>query len=215
MSFPAAAGSHILTLGFSSYGFAGIEVGYRYSVNENWQFGMTWRGSLFMMAGGDFDTGELALIGVYKRAIDPRMFVECLFEPGWRYQTQTLGTMNSLWGRTGLKIGYDAGKIRFGIEGDAEISLLTGMVYSDFVKDTFSGRYTDGGEENIPEGLLLTFSGLRFKAGGWIDGTIGDHINLYCHGGAMFAPNPYVKGFEGMMFGYFPFYANLGMRIIF
>lgn len=208
---PAGAESHLVSIGLTSHGFAGVRMSYEYSLTSQVRVGGFWQGSALMMVQGDFDTGELGLTAGLRRDIGGPWFADGSVAAGYRYQSQSLGRARSLFCSATGRIGGARERASAAVELGWEQTFLTSLRYSEFVKQTFEDRY-DGGAE-APAGTRRVFPAGRCKAGVASTFRVAARNRVDLAGGILWTPNPFVSGFGGMMFGLFPFYADLGVRV--
>jgi hypothetical protein len=75
--------------------------------------------------------------------------------------------------------------------------------YSDFAASAFS---------KADYSCTVFFPASRYRLGMVLGNVSLQGLGFSVSGGWLFAPSPFVKGFEGMMFGRFPFYACLALE---
>lgn len=205
------AENHLVAIGLTSHGFAGVRVSYEYLLTPEIRLGGFWRGSALMMIQGDFDTGEAGIsLGGLRDMVGP-WFVDTQASVGYRYQTQSLGKARSLFGEVSGRIGVKGDGASVAAELGWEQTVLSTLRYSDFVKQTFTGRYDD--ETSPPEGTRRLSPARRLKAGVASTILLANRTAIDVAAGMLWTPNPFVSGFEGMMFGFFPFYADVGVQV--
>jgi len=206
-----AAGEQRIGIAFTTQGFAGIRTTYDYSPGEGIRFGLFCQGSLLMLVQGDTDTGEAGFSAGIQRSLGPGWFWEGGLDAGYRWQNQNTGTVSSLFTGLTARAGRTFGPAEVALEAAWEQTWIAGIRYSDFVRDTFTDLYEDSSPP--PEGTLLVLPSCRFRTGVSALWTLGEDLRVSLRGGALWTPNPFVSGFQGMMFGFFPFYADLGVGI--
>gem|GEM_PF-3794278 len=217
-SVPAYAQTHPhrITVGFTTHGFAGLKASYEYAPTPETRIGCFWRGSALTIARGDFDTGEVGCSAVAEvHPVEPRFFSGRV-ETGYRYQSQCLGVIQALFSTATVHAGVAGSYGTLALETGWEETWLVSIRYSDFVRETFSGRYD--GEEPAPSGTRVLFPAGQMKIGvasaihrrGSSDNAVSE---ILLSGGYLWTPNPFVAGFDGMMFGFFPFYAEVGVAL--
>jgi hypothetical protein len=208
---PVVADGHRFSMGVVSHGFAGVRVGYEYELERPLRFGVFWRGSALMMVQGDFDAGEAGFSAGYDLGVSERWFVDGTFAAGYRYQSQSLGRARSLFTQLGACVGAHRGRVSAAVETMWAQTWILDMTYSDFVIDTFTGADDQGAAG--PKGSRVYLPAARIKLGTAVKLSIIPALAVSLNGGVLWTPNPFVAGFEGMMFGFFPFYAGAGLLV--
>jgi hypothetical protein len=203
------AQSHRISASVTTQGFVGIKLQYEYEIGPATYVGAFYQFSALMLAQGDFDTGEL---GFSLSSLLPigAVSLEGLLEAGYRFQNQNLGFVQTAFINTLVKAGPDLGVFRPSLEIGWEQAIVTGIAYSEFVRETFDDIYEDA--PAVPAGAIRIFPSGRLKTGLSCAVAISDQINLTVSGGMLYTPNPFVMGFDGMAFGFFPFYADLRLH---
>jgi hypothetical protein len=160
-----------------------------------------------MVLQGDIDTGDIGFSIKRDGHLHELWKGVVQLEVAYRYQNQNLGFMQSLFSDLTLQGGIALDKSTLLLDLGWEQTWISAFQYSDFVTKTFEDRYD--GEGSAPKGTLLFLSALRFRTG--IAGEIGfsDHLVLTSKVGILWTPNPFLTGFDGMMFGLFPFYGSV------
>jgi len=191
----------------TTQGFAGLKARYERGLAPGILAGVFYHGSALMLAQGDVDTGELGLSIAATMPLG-NLYVEGLAEAGYRYQNQNLGFAQTAFASGLVRTSVRFGIMKLGVELGLEQALVSGIVYSDFVRETFRGMYE--GSPPAPDGSLAYFPSFRLKAGLAYSLGFANGLALHFGGGLLYTPTPFVAGFEGMAFGFFPFYADMG-----
>lgn len=200
------AQEHRITVSATTQGFIGLKIRYEYEVGHEMYAGAFYHISALMLAQGDFDTGELGFSFTTDLPFE-KFSLDCLIETGYRFQNQNLGFIQTVFINTLARATVQFGVVSPGLELGWEQAIVTHLVYSDFVKSTFEGIYD--GAPAPPAGSVLWFPSGRLKTGVSCGIAIGDRFDFAIAGGLLYTPNPFISGFEGMAFGFFPFYADV------
>lgn len=201
------AGIEVNTLGFA---------GWKATVGVEPLPGLLWggffQGSALMQVQKDFDTGEL---GAWIRAgRQPQeghpMGWEAEAQAGWRFQTQSLGAFQSLFSRTRLLAGALVGPVLLGADLGWDQTWVTSGTWGERVSDTCRDLYS--GMASPGSGGVWGPSASQLRTGLGTLWTISPSWGFNFRSGAVWTPGSLVSGFDGMMFGAFPFYMDLGIR---
>lgn len=204
----AGAQQSYIAAGVDTKGFVGMSTSYESRIMPNLGVGGYVRASALMLSQGDADTYELGAF--LRRNIEPTPSLRMEGEARAAYsrQNQALGLVRSLAMELSLRCYLTMGRAEFGLEMGWDEAVLTGIEFSEFTRSTFYGGSTEA-----PLGALIYFASGRLRAGPAATLGLGRSVSAFMRGGLAYVPNPYVGGFDGMAFGFFPFYAELGIRV--
>jgi hypothetical protein len=204
------AGSQRISIGFTTLGFCGLRLSWECAVAPDLYVGAFWQTSALMLAQGEADLGELGLTSHWERELGAGFFASAAMEAGYRYHGQNLGFTQSAFSRLGVRAGYRAGSLDFGADLGWDQSWVTAIRLSDSAKRAWDDRYA--GCAAAPESAVIGLSETKFRLGGFAAANLGP-VGVSLAGGAVATPGSPINGFDGMMFGFFPFYADLAVRI--
>jgi hypothetical protein len=210
-AYAAEPGSQRISVGITTQGFCGLKLSWEYAITGDAYVGVFYQTSALMLFQGAFDSGEIGASAHWEHDLGKGFFAEASFEAGYRYQNQNLGFAQSLFSRQGLRAGYRAAPVAFGGDLGWDQTWLTNVRYSAFVRSAWDDRYE--GCSKAPESVTLWSPATKFRIGGFASAKVANRVDLSLAGGWLATPGSYVGGFDGMMFGHFPFYADLSVRI--
>jgi hypothetical protein len=206
--FSADVGTQRVSVGITTLGFCGLKVSWEYAVAKDAFVGVFYQTSALMVAQGAFDMGEIGATAKWERDLGEGFFAVASIEAGYRYHGQNLGLAQSLFSRQGLRAGYRVGIASFGADLGWDQVWLANIRPSDAVLDTWKDRYE--GCASGPDFVTIACPSTKFRLGGFASAALGD-VGLSLAGGLLATPGSPVSGFDGMMFGHFPFYADLSV----
>jgi hypothetical protein len=204
-------GTQRISLSVTTMGFCGVKLAWEYAVTPEVWVGAFYQASAVMIAQGDFNTGEVGASARWDKNLGAGFFAEAALEAGYRFQNQNLGFTQSAFSRQDLRAGYRAGPFGFGADLGWDQTWVTNIRHSDYVRATWSDRYENCAA--APESTTLVCPATVLRLGGFASATVADRIDLSLSGGWAFTPGAPFGGFDGMMFGHFPFYADFSVRV--
>lgn len=196
-----------IRIGFalSDTGFCGIEANMAYSPAEGVWAGLAVRGSALILLRGDFDTGEAALTGEW--VPDSRFDLRASGEVGLRFQNQNLGRFTTIFTTETFRAGLKGDRWNSGLSVTRRDSWLSRIEMSDWALSCFDDRYGDASRPSKTATIL--FPGGETRIGAYGEWGLPGKSRLSVAGGARIADTSLVSGFDGMMFGVFPFFADI------
>ncbi len=165
-----------------------------------------------LYAEGDFDTAGVSLVGTQELirgrnvSLSPSALTTVAI--GLEWQRQVLGSFTGVMTSVGLDIGMNVKKVRVGLAALWKATALTYWVPGETVIDTFRGT----GTQPPAEGWIGADAG-RLLYGISFRGAVGKSVTLKAEVLAVFTQGPFMAGFEGMMFGQWPFLLTVGIGL--
>lgn len=208
-------GSHRFSVGVTTQGFCSLKISWEYAVAADAYVGAFWQTSALMVAQGKVDSGEIGGLFRMDRDLGRDAAFEAAIEAGYRYQNQNLGFVQSFFSRQDFrplrKLSASDRGARVGADLGWDQTWVTHIRYSDYVRATWLERYPDGSSPPVAATQFLPST--KFRLGGCGSAFLVDNVGLSFAGGWLVTPRSLVGGFDGMMFGLFPFYSDLSFRL--
>lgn len=124
-----------------------------------------------------------------------------------------MGTRGGWNARLEALAGLRLERLSLGISVGWLLGLSTLLLHSDYVRQAYDDRYpagTSGGVDG-PRNGFIAFPSTRFSTGIQAGFDLTGAFALFGAGGLVFTPTSYEAGlFDTMMFGVWPFFAELG-----
>lgn len=130
-------------------------------------------------------------------------------------QNQVLGSFFSFGGTFTAAPGLYLPGGHIALEAGMDHVFVTRILHSSVVKETFSRRYEGQTDPASPVDGTYGNTATNFRLGLSSSLAIGRVVTLRLKGGLMLTPSVGVGLFEGMPFGLFPFYTELGAAFSF
>lgn len=172
---------------------------------------------------GGFDTFSLSVAasqalplgrghGVTRPRVGPRVgwtpLARCTVELGLDRQNQALGAFTSISGSAGLAIGVENDRSRLAATARWDQTIATHWVPGQTVIDTFTGT-----EDGPPSTGWFAGDHGRLLCGAALERAITGNVWACTELLGVLVRHSFVHGFEGMLFGEWPFRVTLGARV--
>lgn len=200
-----AAGDFRIGFALTDDGFCGLETTVAYAPMAGLWTGLALRISALTLLRGEADTGEAALTGEWAADADFDLRLSC--EAGVRFQGQSLGRVTSFFTEESVKAGFPGERWSAGLMVARRDAWITRTVFSEWASSTFDDRYP--GCSAAPKSVTVLFAGGATKFGAYGELAIPGNARVSLAAGARIPDTPFVSGFDGMMFGVFPFFADI------
>jgi hypothetical protein len=202
---------HAVGFEINARGTVGVGVNYSYRLNKGF-FGqdLYLQGAvgfpLFLISPFDTFNGAVGAAGLLSPRSPLGVMTALRLTGSW--QTQVLGRFFS-WGfETEAMPGIFGKGGFFALHLRWQQNIFTHITHSDYVHSTFANRGTDA---SGPDDGWYANTATRFGIGAGGGFNIAQVVEFSLTAGAYLTPNPFGIFFEGMMFGYLPFYMELGI----
>jgi hypothetical protein len=167
---------------------------------------------LWLQSGGP-DTGRLGVHGTWSMAPVRRFRVAVDAASHLAVQHDFMGTLVGWDSRLEALAGLRLERLSLGLSLGWRQGLSTLVSHSDYVRETYNDRYPAGTTDGIegPKNGFIAFPTTRFSAGIQTGYDLTASFAVFGAGGLIFTPTKYEAGlFDSMMFGVWPFFAELG-----